>query len=58
VRVATRGLGVTAQDAAQMATVEWTLRHNAAVNYGWRTSSSHMLQPLGHMHDAAHWDYS
>jgi hypothetical protein len=24
---------------------------------GWRTSSTHMLQPLGHDHNDAHWDY-
>lgn len=113
VRVAPRGLVVTANDAEQMATVEWTLRHNAAietalrgrevpadnlsnsptntdmlseapsvkecgivadvgkdwildnglsvrgaVNYGWRASATHLLQPLGHAHNAAHFDYS
>ena len=29
-----------------------------AVNYGWRVNKTHLLQPLGHAHDAAHWDYS
>ena len=96
VRVVPRGLVMTADDARQMATVEWSLRHAAAiegqlraardrgdyidgalvadvgkdwildnglavrggVNYGWRTSATHMLQPLGHAHNAAHWDYS
>jgi hypothetical protein len=29
-----------------------------AVNYGWRVDRLHLLQPLGHAHDAAHWDYS
>lgn len=29
-----------------------------AVNYGWRTSATHMLQPLGHAHNDKHWDYS
>lgn len=90
IHVAPRGLVVTANDAAQMATVEWSLRHNAAidhwlggplddvlvadvgkdwildngiavrgaVNYGWRADAHHLLQPLGHGHNAAHWDYS
>jgi hypothetical protein len=29
-----------------------------AVNYGWRVDKLHLLQPLGHAHNAAHWDYS
>lgn len=99
VHVVPRGLVMTAADAAQMATVEWSLRHAAAietslraradagaggaidpgalvadvgkdwildngialrgaVNYGWRASAMHLLQPLGHGHNAQHWDYS
>lgn len=90
VHVPPRGLVLTASDALQMATVEWSLKHHdaiesrlddvaegtliadvgkdwildnglsvrGAVNYGWRISATKMLQPLGHMHDAAHWDYS
>lgn len=96
VQVIPRGLVMTAADAAQMTTVEWSLRHEAgietqlraarargeaidgaliadvgkdwlldngivrrgAVNYGWRSLTGAPLQPLGHMHDAAHWDYS
>ena len=96
VHVAPRGLVVTAADAAQMMTVEWSLRHEAgietqlraardrgeaidgalvadvgkdwildngiaqrgAVNYGWRTSATHLLQPLGHQHNELHVDYS
>lgn len=91
VHVAPRGLVVTAEDARQMTSVEWSLRHAAAiasqlrgvvvegalvadvgkdwilddgiaqrgaVNYGWRTSATHMLQPIGHMHGPDHWDYS
>lgn len=98
VHVAPRGLVVTAEDARQMMSVEWSLRHAAAietalrsessssvllnnpaalvadvgkdwildnglaqrgaVNYGWRVDKTHMLQPLGHAHDAAHFDYS
>lgn len=83
-----RALVINAQDARMMTTVEWSIRHNAAVdatpldpaqlvadvgkdwilddglavrgavNYGWRLSKTQLLQPLGHMHDAAHWDYS
>jgi hypothetical protein len=29
-----------------------------AVNYGWRADAHHLLQPLGDMHNAVHWDYS
>jgi hypothetical protein len=92
VRVRPQGLVVTTGDARQMATVEWSLRHNAAiegqlrdrdvkpenivadvgkdwildnglavrgaVNYGWRADAHHLLQPLGHAHNAQHWDYS
>lgn len=83
-----RALVMNAADARQMATVEWSIRHNSAVdaesldpmvlaadvgkdwildngisvrgavNYGWRLDKSKLLQPLGHMHDASHWDYS
>ena len=83
-----RALVITADDARLMNTVEWSIRHNAAVdradldpsvlaadvgkdwilddgiavrgavNYGWRVNKQRLLQPLGHMHDAAHWDYS
>ncbi len=82
------GLVVTATDVQLMNTVEWSIRHNdaidergldpallvadvgkdwildngiaqrGAVNYGWRVDKTHLLQPLGHAHDAAHWDYS
>lgn len=90
VRIVPKPLVFTADDAAKMNTVEWTLRHNCAVesqirgatselliadvgkdwildnglsvkgavNYGWRTSSTHMYQPIGHGHDPKHWDYS
>jgi hypothetical protein len=83
-----RALVMNAADARMMATVEWSIRHNdavdaaaldpaqlvadvgkdwilddgiavrGAVNYGWRLDKTQLLQPLGHMHDAAHWDYS
>lgn len=83
-----RGLVRTAADVALMNTVEWSIKHNdavdaanldpsalaadvgkdwildngigvrGAVNYGWRVDKLHLLQPLGHAHDAAHWDYS
>ena len=83
-----RGLVRTAADVARMNTVEWSIKHNdavdaanldpavlaadvgkdwildngigvrGAVNYGWRVDKLHLLQPLGHAHDAAHWDYS
>jgi hypothetical protein len=82
------GLVITAADVQLMNTVEWSIKHNdaidaanldpsllvadvgkdwildngiaqrGAVNYGWRVSKTHLLQPLGHAHDAAHWDYS
>ncbi len=81
-------LVLTAADTRLMNTVEWSIRHNdaidaadldpaalaadvgkdwildngiaqrGAVNYGWRVDRTHLLQPLGHAHDAAHWDYS
>jgi hypothetical protein len=83
-----RGLVRTTADMALMNTVEWSIKHNdavdahvldatllaadvgkdwildngigvrGAVNYGWRVDKLHLLQPLGHAHDAAHWDYS
>ena len=83
-----RGLVFTAADVKQMNTVEWSIRHNdaidatdldpavlvadvgkdwildngigqrGAVNYGWRVNKTRLLQPLGHGHDASHWDYS
>jgi len=86
--VAPRPLVITPADAKVMDTVEWSIRHNAAidrtdldpalivadvgkdwilddgiavrgaVNYGWRASKTKLFQPLGHMHDASHWDYS
>ena len=86
--VAPRALVMNASDARLMATVEWSIRHNdavdtanldpmvlaadvgkdwilddgiavrGAVNYGWRLDKTKLLQPLGHMHDASHWDYS
>jgi hypothetical protein len=86
--VAPRALVITEADARLMTTVEWSIRHNAAidateldpalivadvgkdwilddgiavrgaVNYGWRASKAKLLQPLGHAHNAAHWDYS
>jgi hypothetical protein len=34
------------------------IAQRGAVNYGWRVDKTHLLQPLGHAHDAAHWDYS
>jgi hypothetical protein len=34
------------------------IARRGAVNYGWRVDRLHLLQPLGHAHDAAHWDYS
>ena len=83
-------LVLNAADTRLMNTVEWSIRHNdaidaanvdldpavlvadvgkdwvldngiaqrGAVNYGWRVSKTRLLQPLGHAHDAAHWDYS
>ncbi len=83
-----RALVLNAADARRMNTVEWSIRHNdaidaadldpallvadvgkdwildngiarrGAVNYGWRVNKTRLLQPLGHAHDAAHWDYS
>ena len=81
-------LVLTAADVRLMNTVEWSIKHNdavdaasldpstlaadvgkdwilddgigvrGAVNYGWRVNKDHLLQPLGHAHDASHWDYS
>ena len=83
-------LVLSAADTRLMNTVEWSIKHNdaidraapaldptvlvadvgkdwvldngivqrGAVNYGWRIDKTHPLQPLGHAHDAAHWDYS
>lgn len=85
----------TAADAAKMATVEFSLKHDlsivnpaknstgqavnfgawqtdvgkdwildpgiaqsGAVNYGWRTLAGMPLQPVGHQHNAQHFDYS
>jgi hypothetical protein len=86
--ISPRALVMNASDARLMATVEWSIRHNdaidaanldpaviaadvgkdwildngisvrGAVNYGWRVNKAKLLQPRGHMHDAAHWDYS
>ncbi len=86
--VAPRPLVMNAADARMMSTVEWSIRHNnaveatkldpavlaadvgkdwvidngisvrGAVNYGWRLNKTKLLQSLGHMHDASHWDYS
>lgn len=52
------------QEGALIADVgkDWILDNGlavrGAVNYGWRTSATRMLQPLGHGHNDKHWDYS
>ena len=81
-------LVLNATDVRLMNTIEWSIKHNdavdaasldpsalaadvgkdwilddgigvrGAVNYGWRVDKAHLLQPLGHAHDASHWDYS